>query len=259
MGELKKKDYEDLLESMQEDLTCMARWVAKTGARVLVIFEGRDTAGKTGVIHAILQRLNPRQCRAVALPKPTDREQGQWYFQRYIANLPAAGEIVLFDRSWYNRAGVERVMGYASEDQVRAFLAQAPAFEKLLVTDGLLLFKYWLTCDQEEQERRFAERRDDPMKRWKLSPVDLEARGKYAAYTEAREAMLAATHTPESPWTLVDFNDQRRGRLTVIRNLLDRMPDTRVDVPPLDLPPLKDKPLKERFGLVEPLHPYPQA
>jgi polyphosphate kinase 2 (PPK2 family) len=193
----------------------------------------------------------------VALPKPTEREQGQWYFQRYIANLPAAGEIVLFDRSWYNRAGVERVMGYASEDQVRAFLAQAPAFEKLLVTDGLLLFKYWLTCDQEEQERRFAERRDDPMKRWKLSR-SIWRRAARGLYRSARGDAGRHPHA-RSPWTLVDFNDQRRGRLTVIRNLLDRMPDTRVDVPPLDLPPLKDKPLAERFGLVEPLHPYPKA
>ena len=259
MGELRKKDYEDLLEPLQEELVGMARWAAQTGARILVIFEGRDTAGKTGVIHALSEKLNPRQVRTVALAKPTEREQGQWYFQRYVPHLPAAGEIVLFDRSWYNRAGVERVMGYASEDQVRSFLGAVPAFEKLLVDDGLLLFKFWLTCDQDEQERRFAERRDDPMKRWKLSPVDLEARGKYDAYTDAREAMLAATHSPHAPWTLVDFNDQRRGRLTLLRNLLDRLPDTMVPVPPLDLPPLPAPPAKERFGVLAPIHPYPEA
>ncbi|MDF8333148.1 polyphosphate kinase 2 [Novosphingobium cyanobacteriorum] len=257
MGELKKKDYEDLLEPLQEELNAMARWAAKVGARVLVILEGRDTAGKTGVINALSDKLNPRQVRTVALSKPTEREQGQWYLQRYVPHLPAAGEIVLFDRSWYNRAGVERVMGYATEEQVRAFLAAAPAFEKMLVDDGILLFKYWLTCDQSEQEKRFAERRGDPMKRWKLSPVDIEARGKYADYTAAREAMLAATHTAHAPWTLVDFNDQRRGRLTLIRNLLDRLPDTMVETPPLELPPLPGKPEEEHFGVLKPIHPFP--
>jgi polyphosphate kinase 2 len=259
MSGLKKKDYEDLLEPLQEELSAMARWAAKTGARILLIFEGRDTAGKTGVINAISEKLNPRQVRTVALSKPTEREQGQWYFQRYVPHLPAAGEIVLFDRSWYNRAGVESVMGYASPEQVHAFLSQAPAFEKLLVDDGLLLFKFWLTCDQDEQERRFAERRDDPMKRWKLSPVDLQARSKYAAYTDAREAMLSATHTPAAPWTLVDFNDQRTGRLTLIRNLLTRLPDTMVEDAPLDWPALSTTPLDERFGVLRPVHPYPEA
>ncbi|EGD57666.1 hypothetical protein Y88_2992 [Novosphingobium nitrogenifigens DSM 19370] len=250
---LSRKDYSALLEPMQVELTAAARWAAKTGARVLVLFEGRDTAGKTGAIHAISEKLNPRQVRTVALAKPSERETGQWYFQRYVAHLPSAGEIVLFDRSWYNRAGVERVMGYANEDQVRGFLAQVPVFEKLLVDDGILLFKYWLCCDQAEQEHRFAERRDDPFKRWKLSPVDLAARKHYEDYTRAREAMLAATHTTTAPWTLVDFNDQRRGRLTLVRNLLDRLPDTRVDVAPLDLPALHHAPHKERFGLIDPI------
>jgi len=253
---VKDKDYDGLLEPLQEELNAMARWAARTGARVLVIFEGRDTAGKTGVINAIAQRLNPRQIRTVALTKPTERETHQWYFQRYVPHLPAAGEIVLFDRSWYNRAGVERVMGYATEEQVEIFLKQAPKFEKQLVKDGLLLFKYWLTCDQAEQERRFAERRDDPMKRWKLSPIDLEARGKYAEYTKAREAMLEATHTKAAPWTLVDFNDQKRGRLTVIRDLLDRLPDTDVETLPIEMPPLTAPPLEETFGVVKPLAPY---
>jgi polyphosphate kinase 2 len=249
------KRYAALLEDLQQDLTAAARWIAATGARVLVLFEGRDTAGKTGAIHAISERLNPRQVRTVALDKPSPVEAGQWYFQRYVAHLPSAGEMVLFDRSWYNRAGVEAVMGYAGEDEVRRFLAATPAFERLLVDDGILLFKYWLCCDQTEQEARFAERRDDPFKRWKLSKIDLAARHHYADYTRARETMLAATHTPHAPWTLVDFNDQRRGRLTLIRNLLDRLPDTRIDVPDLDLPPLHHRPSREHYGLIEPLHP----
>lgn len=259
MGELKRKDYEDLLEPLQQQLAAMARWTASTGARVLIILEGRDTAGKTGVINAISNRLNPRQVRTVALSKPTEREQTQWYFQRYVPHLPAAGEIVLFDRSWYNRAGVERVMGYATPAQVDAFLRAAPDFERQLVDDGLLLFKYWLTCDQEEQERRFEERRCDPMKRWKLSPIDIEARQRYADYTEARADMLAATHTKHAPWTLVDFNDQRAGRLTLIRDLLHRLPDKDIETPSLDLPPLGHPPLKERFDALKPLPPYTKA
>ena len=250
------KRYTALLEDLQQELTAATRWIAKTGARVVVLFEGRDTAGKTGAIHAISERLNPRQVRTVALDKPSPTESGQWYFQRYVAHLPAAGEMVLFDRSWYNRAGVEAVMGYATQDQVHRFLAATPAFERLLVEDGVLLFKYWLCCDQAEQEARFAERRDDPFKRWKLSSVDLAARHHYADYTRAREAMLAATHTPHAPWTLVDFNDQRLGRLTLIRNLLDRLPDTRVDVAELDLPPLHHRPHHERYGLIDPLPPF---
>jgi polyphosphate kinase 2 len=253
---LDHKQYAALLEAMQEELSVAARWAAKTGARVLVLFEGRDAAGKTGAIHAISEKLNPRQVRTVALDKPGSREQGEWYFQRYVARLPTAGEVVLFDRSWYNRAGVEAVMGFADETQVRAFLAATPVFERLLVDDGIILFKYWLCCDQEEQEKRFAARRDDPFKRWKLSKVDLSARHHYEDYTHARETMLAATHTPHAPWTLVNFNDQRRGRLTLIRNLLDRLPDTRVDVPPLDLPPLGKPPHYEHFGLIEPLPPF---
>jgi len=259
MSTLKRKDYEELLEPLQEQLAAMARWSAGSGARVLIILEGRDTAGKTGVINAISERLNPRQVRTVALTKPTEREQAQWYFQRYLPHLPAAGEIVLFDRSWYNRAGVERVMGYATKAQVDAFLHAAPDFEKQLVDDGLLLFKYWLTCDQEEQERRFEERRSDPMKRWKLSPIDIEARQRYADYTEARADMLAATHTQHAPWTLVDFNDQRAGRLTLIRDLLDRLPIKDIEAPPLDLPPLAHPPLKEHFGALRPLPPYSKA
>jgi polyphosphate kinase 2 len=253
MKKLKRKSYEKQLEPMQLELVAMARWLAHTGKRVLVLLEGRDTAGKGGVIGAISDHLNPRQCRIVALPKPNDRESTQWYFQRYVPHLPAAGELVLFDRSWYNRAGVEKVMGFASDAQVKAFLQQAPAFEKLLVDDGIALFKYWLCTDQAQQEARFAERLDDPLKRWKLSPIDLKARSAYADYTRAREAMLKATHTKHAPWTLVDFNDQKRGRLTLIRDLLDRLPDTKVPTTRVELPPLDGKPLKERYGVLKPI------
>jgi polyphosphate kinase len=253
---LSKKDYLEALEPLQLELNQMARWLQRTGQRVLVIIEGRDTAGKGGVINAIADVLNPRQCRVVALPKPTEREQAQWYFQRYVAHLPAAGEIALFDRSWYNRAGVEKVMGYCKPEQTEAFLAQAPRFEKLLVDDGLLLFKYWLTVDQARQEERFAERAVDSMKQWKLSPIDLKAREKYADYTKAREAMLAATHTKQAPWTLVDFNDQKLGRLTLIRHLLDQLPDTRVPDEPFAMPALGRKPQAESFAKLKPIKPF---
>ena len=244
---LSKADYLAELEPLELALNNLARWLQHTGQRLAVVFEGRDTAGKGGAIAAIADTLNPRQCHVVALAKPSEREQAQWYFQRYVPHLPAAGEITLFDRSWYNRAGVERVMGYCSEAQVQAFLAQAPAFEQLLVDDGLLLIKYWLTVDQAEQEQRFAERLEDPLKRWKLSPIDLQARSRYAEYGAARDAMLAATHTPHAPWTLVDFNDQRRGRLALIRHLLAQVPDTSVPPAPLELPPLPAAPLQERL------------
>ena len=253
---MKRKEYEELLEPMQVELTRMARWAQATNRRILVLVEGRDTAGKGGVIKAISEHINPRQCRVVALPKPTEREATQWYFQRYVPHLPAAGEIVLFDRSWYNRAGVEKVMGFATPAQVKSFLRDAPVFEKQLVDDGILLFKYWLCCDQAKQEERFAERCEDPLKGWKLSPIDLKARERYADYTAAREAMLKATHTDAAPWTLVDFNDQKTGRLTLIRDLLDRLPDTRVAEPPPALPPLAGKPKKERYGVVKPLKPF---
>jgi len=254
---IKRKEYEDALEPLTLELVSMARWVKATGARIVVLFEGRDTAGKGGAISAVRARLNPRQCRTVALSKPSEDEQTQWYFQRYVPHLPHAGEIVLFDRSWYNRAGVEKVMGYADQAQVTAFLDQVPVFERLLVDDGILLFKYWLTTDQEQQEERLRERLEDPLKRWKLSPVDLAARAKYDDYTAAREAMLAATHTPHAPWTLVDFNDQKRGRLTLIRDLLDRVPDTHEDPPVIDFPDLARAPVAESYGVLEPIADYP--
>jgi len=242
-----KGEYLEKLAGMELELNDVARWLQHTGQRLLVLVEGRDTAGKGGVISAIAATLNPRQCRVVALPKPTDRERSQWYFQRYVTHMPAAGEVVLFDRSWYNRAGVERVMGYCTEAQVEDFLRQAPVFEKMLVDDGILLFKYWLTVDQVQQEERFAERRADPLKRWKLSPIDVEARTRYADYTAARATMLRATHTKHAPWTLVDFNDQRRGRLTMIRHLLDAIPEHEVPETLVEFPPLGHEPLKERF------------
>jgi polyphosphate kinase 2 len=251
---MKRKEYEAYLEPMQVELNDMARWLQHTGKRALVIFEGRDTAGKGGVIEAIRDCLPPRQCRVVALSKPTERESTQWYFQRYFSHLPAAGELVLFDRSWYNRAGVEQVMGFATDAQVREFLLQAPVLEKMLVDDGMLLFKYWLAVDQEEQEERFAERMEDPVKRWKLSPIDVKARGMYAEYGAARDAMFKATHTEAAPWTVVDFNDQKRGRLDLIRNLLDRLPDHDVPETLVQFSPLQEKPLKERYtGGVKPI------
>jgi polyphosphate kinase 2 len=248
-----KKEYEENLEKLQLELTRMARWLRHTGKRILVIVEGRDTAGKGGAISAIADSMSPRQCRVVALPAPNEREKSQWYFQRYIQHLPAAGELVLFDRSWYNRAGVEAVMGYSEPDQILKFLEQAPGVEKHLIDDGLILFKYWLAVDQEKQEERFAERLEDPLKRWKLSPIDLKSRTKYTEYTRARERMFAATHTKTAPWTVVEFNDQRRGRLNLIRDLLDRIPDTRVPPTKLDFPKLKGKPGKEQYHVVQPI------
>ncbi|HJV69514.1 polyphosphate kinase 2 [Ideonella sp.] len=254
-----KEAYAEHLSALELELNNMARWLQASGRRIVVVVEGRDTAGKGGVIAAITATLSPRQVHAVALAKPTERERAQWYFQRYVPHLPAAGEMVLFDRSWYNRAGVERVMGYCTEAEAKAFLKQAPVFEKLLVDDGILLFKYWLTVDQKQQEARFAERLDDPLKRWKLSPVDMQARAHYADYGRARDTMLAATHTRHAPWTLVDFNDQRRGRLTLIRHLLDHLPDTAVAPAPIEFPPLGHAPLRERFdGPLSPLKPWPR-
>jgi len=253
MEKLDRDEYEDLIEALQLELVGMARWVKATGARVMILFEGRDTAGKGGAIGAIANVLNPRQCRTVALSKPSEREAGEWYFQRYVQHLPSKGEIVLFDRSWYNRAGVEKVMGFASEEQVETFLKQVPLFERQLVEDGILLFKYWLATDQAKQEERIGERFEDPLKRWKLSPIDLAARHQYDAYTEARDAMLRASHTEFAPWTLVDFNDQKRGRLTLVRDLLDRLPDTHVDPEPLTLEPLGREPQRESFGVLRPI------
>ena len=254
---MKRKQYDRLIAPLELELVRMARWARATGERICVLFEGRDTAGKGGTIRAISNRLNPRQCRVVALPKPSDVERTQWYFQRYVPHLPAAGEIVLFDRSWYNRAGVEKVMGFASDEEVDKFLRETPVFERLLVDDGIRLFKYWLSAGQAAQEERFAERLADPLKRWKLSPVDVASRAKYADYSAAREAMFAATHTEHAPWTVVDYNDQKHGRLTLIRDLLDRLPDFDVPDEPLDWPALGHATLEEAFVLLQPIAPFP--
>ena len=256
---LTEEEYVELLKPLAQELSVMARWVSETNQRVVVVFEGRDTAGKGGSIDMFARLLNPRQCRVVALPSPSEREQTQWYFQRYIEHLPASGEIVLFDRSWYNRAGVEKVMGFCTPDQTQDFLNAAPEFERHLVDDGMLLFKYWLCCDQDVQEARFENRLNSPVKRWKLSPIDVKAREHYDDYTEARELMLAATHTDFAPWTLVDFNDQPLGRLTLLRDLLDRVPDTELPLAEIEWPPLGHAPLKERFGVLQPIPDYPIA
>lgn len=254
MGHLKRKDYEAALAPLQVELNAMARWLSHTGTRLVVLFEGRDTAGKGGAISAIANCLSPRQCRVVALSKPSDRERAQWYFQRYVEHLPAAGEIALFDRSWYNRAGVEKVMGFCTPAEVDSFFEQTPIFERQLVDAGTLLVKYWLSVDQEKQEERFAERLSDPLKRWKLSPIDLKAREHYVAYGKARDAMFKATHKKSAPWFVVDFNDQKAGRLNLIRHLLDQVPDKSVPEAEVPFPELSTKPAKEKFaGPVSPI------
>jgi polyphosphate kinase 2 len=209
---------------LQTELIKLQDWVEETGAKVLVLCEGRDSAGKGGVIKRITQRLNPRVARVVALPKPTEREQSQWYFQRYVPYLPAGGEIVLFDRSWYNRAGVERVMGFASEDQVEQFFRDVPEFERMLVRSGIIVLKYWFSISDEEQQMRFLMRIHDPMKQWKLSPMDLESRVRWEHYTKAKEDMLARTNITEAPWYIVEGNDKKRERLNCIEHLLSVLP-----------------------------------
>jgi polyphosphate kinase 2 len=221
---------------LQGELVKLQDWVSHTGQKVVILFEGRDAAGKGGVIKRITQRLNPRVCRVVALPAPNDRERTQWYFQRYVTHLPAAGEIVLFDRSWYNRAGVERVMGFCSEDDVEEFFRSVPAFERMLVRSGIRLVKYWFSITDEEQHLRFLGRIHDPLKQWKLSPMDLESRRRWEQYTKAKEAMLESTHIPEAPWWVVQAVDKKRARLNCIDHLLSLMPYTAVDKPHIELP-----------------------
>ena len=222
-AKLPVKIYREQKHLLQLELLKVQRWVQQTEQRLLVLFEGRDASGKGGTIKRFTEHLNPRGARVVALPKPSSTEQGQWYFQRYIQHLPSAGEIVLFDRSWYNRAGIERVMGFASKAQQQLFLEQVPLVEKLLIDDGILLFKYWFSVSREEQARRFAARRDDPLKHWKLSPIDLAAQQKWEDYTEAKEAMFAATHTPLSPWTIIKSDDKRRARINCLQHFLSRL------------------------------------
>lgn len=246
MATMKRKEYEQLLEPLSAELLDLQRWIISTGQRVVVILEGRDAAGKGGVIKTISEPLNTRYVKIVALPKPNDREATQWYYQRYVAHLPAAGELVLLDRSWYNRAGVEKVMGFCTDEQYQHFLADCPRFEQLLVDSGITLLKYWLTVDQDEQEERFAERAADPTKQFKLSPIDIKARELYEQYGLARDAMLAATHSDHAPWFLADFNDQKRGRLNLIRHLLDQLPHRIAPSKPMKWPKLANKPLKDR-------------
>jgi len=221
---LSRKEFEKALEPLQVELVRMQEWVKFTGAKICVIFEGRDTAGKGGVIKRITERVSPRVFRVVALSAPTEREKSQMYFQRYMPHLPAAGEVVLFDRSWYNRAGVERVMGFATEEQVEKFLKYTPPVEKVIIESGIILIKYWLEVDMEEQAKRFQERDKDYRKIWKLSPMDLQAQARWYDYSRARDAMFAATDTPESPWYVVPSDDQRRARLNCISHFLSLIP-----------------------------------
>ncbi|MFC4275893.1 polyphosphate kinase 2 [Achromobacter aloeverae] len=221
---------------LQGELVKLQNWVVATGHKVVIIFEGRDAAGKGGVIKRITQRLNPRVCRVAALPAPNDRERTQWYFQRYVSHLPAAGEMVLFDRSWYNRAGVERVMGFCTDDQYEEFFRSVPEFEKMLVRSGIQLIKYWFSITDDEQNIRFLGRIHDPLKQWKLSPMDLESRRRWEDYTRAKEVMLDRTHIPEAPWWVVQAVDKKRARLNCIDHLLQQMPYVDTEPPMVVLP-----------------------
>jgi polyphosphate kinase len=232
-----RKLYEAELLRLQAELVKLKEWVRTTGERLVIVFEGRDAAGKGGAIKRITEYLNPRVARIVALPAPTERETGQWYFQRYIAHLPTAGEIVIFDRSWYNRAGVEHVMGFCTPDEYRRFLQQCPIFERLLVGDGMRLIKYWFSVSDAEQERRFHSRLDDPLRRWKLSPIDLESRTRWVDYSRAKDEMFVHTDIPEAPWYVVEGDDKRRARLNCIAHLLSLVPYRDVLEVPLKLPP----------------------
>ncbi|AXA97681.1 polyphosphate kinase 2 [Microbacterium laevaniformans] len=231
-----KKTYERELKRLQAQLVDMQAWVQSTGSRIVVIFEGRDAAGKGSTISRVSQYLNPRVTRVVALPTPTEREKSEWYFQRYIAHLPAAGEIVLMDRSWYNRAGVEHVMGYCTNAEYHRFLHQVPIFERMLVEDGILLKKYWFSVSDVEQEKRFRSRNDDPMRRWKLSPNDVLSITKWEDYSRAKDTMFVHTDIPESPWFEVDNEDKRRGRINMIHHLLSQIPYEEVERAPIAIP-----------------------
>jgi polyphosphate kinase len=235
---LTPKQYEAELLRLQTELVQMQEWIVAQGQRLVVVFEGRDTAGKSGAIRRIDEFLNPRSCRIAALPTPSEREATQWFFQRYAAQLPAAGEIVLFDRSWYNRAGVEHVMGYCTTDEYEEFLRFCPQFEEALQRDGMMLRKYWLSLSDAEQERRFKKRLSDPRKRWKFSPTDLQARARWVDYAEAKDRMFAHTDTDRSPWHVVEADDKRTARLNLISHLLSSVPYKRAaDPAPVKLPP----------------------
>ena len=241
---LKRKPYEKELRKLQIELVKLQEWVKEKGLKVVVIFEGRDAAGKGGVIKRITESLNPRICRVEALGVPTEKEKTQWYFQRYVAKLPAAGEIVLFDRSWYNRAGVERVMGFCTEEEYREFLRTCPEFERMLIRSGILLIKYWFSVSDEEQERRFEARLEDPTKRWKLSPMDIESRNRWVDYSKAKDVMFAHTDTKQSPWFVVDADIKRHARLNCIRHLLDQIDYRDLTPDPIELEPRE---VEERY------------
>ena len=231
--------YQAELERLQVELVRLQEWIRHEGLRVVVLFEGRDAAGKGGAIKRISESLNPRCCRIVALGTPTEREKSQWYFQRYVAHLPAAGEMALFDRSWYNRAGVERVMGFCTESQYQEFMQSCPEFERMLIRSGIYLIKYWFSVSDEEQEKRFQERMNTVTKRWKLSPMDLESRKHWADYSRAKDEMFALTDTKQSPWFVVNAENKKRARLNVIRHLLSRFDYKDLTPAPLPLPPIK--------------------
>lgn len=237
---LKKNVYEKELRRLQIELVKLQEWVRQNGLKVVVIFEGRDAAGKGGVIKRITESLNPRIVRVVALPAPTERERTQWYFQRYVAHLPAGGEIVLFDRSWYNRAGVERVMGFCTEEEYREFLRSCPEFERMLVRSGVILIKYWFSVSDEEQERRFEARIDDPTKRWKLSPMDLSSRSRWIEYSRAKDEMFKFTDIKQAPWWVVNSDNKLRARLNCISHLLSMIPYQDLTPEPIALPPRQD-------------------
>ena len=233
---LRRGPYEAELYRLQVELVRMQEWVRAEGARIVVIFEGRDAAGKGGTINRMMQYLNPRVAGIAALPAPTEREKTEWYFQRYVEHLPAAGEIVLFDRSWYNRAGVEHVMGFCTKEEYSRFLHQCPIFERLLVEDGVLLRKYWFSVSDEEQQRRFESRLDDPLRRWKLSPMDLQSIKHWEDYSRAKDEMFVHTDIPEAPWNVVESDDKRRARINMIAHLLSSIPYHTVKPPNLQLP-----------------------
>ena len=235
-GKIDNKRYEKELLRLQIELVTMLEWIKEKGLKVVVLFEGRDAAGKGGVIKRITQHLSPRNCRVVALPAPTERERTQWYFQRYVAHLPAAGEMVLFDRSWYNRAGVERVMNFCSEEEYREFLRTCPEFERMLIRSGINLIKYWFSVSDEEQERRFRDRLDLKHKRWKLSPMDLESRRRWVDYSRAKDDMFAHTDTRQAPWHVVDADVKKHARLNCIHHLLSMIPYQDLEQEPIELP-----------------------
>ena len=238
---LNKRSYEKELARLQVELVRLQEWIVHRSLKVVVVFEGRDTAGKGGTIKRITEKTNPRVVRTVALGTPTERERTQWYFQRYVAHLPAAGEMVLFDRSWYNRAGVERVMGFCTDEEYQEFMRSAPRFERMIQQSGLILIKYWLSVSDEEQERRFKARINDPTKQWKLSPMDLEARARWVDYAEAKDEMFAYTDTKEAPWYVVEADSKREARLNLISHLLDQIPYEDVRQEKIRLPPRQER------------------